>query len=60
MIPCRESEARDIIRAALLLLLRATAPKIGRTLPDTCDLARSELAGIADDIDDDDDAAESP
>ena len=47
MIRCRESEARDIMRA-LLLLLRAAAPKIGRTLFETCDLARSELADIAD------------
>jgi hypothetical protein len=54
MTPCRESEARDIIRAALLSLLRAAAPKIGRTLPETCDLARSELADIADQIDNDD------
>jgi hypothetical protein len=54
MIPCRESEARDIIRAALLSLLRAVAPKIGRTRRVTTDLARSELAGIAEYIDDDD------
>jgi hypothetical protein len=53
MTPYRESEALDLLRAALLALLRAAAPKIGRTLAETCDLARSELAYIADDVDDD-------
>jgi len=60
MIPAREPEARDLMRAGLLLLLRAAAPKIGRTLSDTYNLARSELAAIADKIGDDDDAAQSP
>jgi hypothetical protein len=60
MTSCQESEARDLIGAALLLLLQATAPKIGRTLPETCDLALSVLADIATDTDDDDNAAESP
>ena len=60
MTPCRDSEAHDLIGAALLALLRAAAPEIGRTLPETCDLALSVLSDIAANTDDDDDAAESP
>ena len=56
MIPCRDSEACDLMRTMLRVLLRSTAQMIERPFPPTCDLAIALLPEIADEMHDDEPA----